>query len=58
MIFLLHMQLPEVTLPSTVQGRGKSAELGHKSCFVPESALWLTDVQILAVCRAPVATEK
>jgi len=47
-------------LPCLVQCKGgeRSAELGRKGCFIHESALWLADVQVLAVCRAFVATEK
>lgn len=48
-------------LPCLVQckrGGGRSAKLGHKGCFVHEAALWLADAQILAVCRAFLATEK
>lgn len=37
--FLLHLQLPEVTLLRAVQGRGKSAELGLKGYFDYESVL-------------------
>jgi len=56
---MLHMQLPEVTLPRAVQGRGGEKCLsGSKGCSIHESVLWPNDAQPLVVCGAFVAAEK